>query len=57
MNCRKDGAWYVAGHASWTIVTCEGFPAVYTRESYFWEWIQFQMTLNQRPPVAAASEE
>jgi secreted trypsin-like serine protease len=46
MHCLKDGNWYVSGLASWTIATCNGIPAVYTRISSFWEWIQLNMALN-----------
>jgi secreted trypsin-like serine protease len=49
MSCRKNDIWYVAGFASWTIVTCKGIPAVYTRVSYFWQWIELTMALNAPP--------
>jgi secreted trypsin-like serine protease len=53
MTCRKDGTWYVAGITSWTDVTCQLIPAVYTRVSYFWEWINYIMATNAAPVTAA----
>jgi len=49
MSCFKNQIWYVAGFASWTIATCNGIPAVYTRVSSFWPWIQLEMAVNPPP--------
>lgn len=43
MSCFKDGTWYQAGLTSWGVANCKNMPPVYTRLSYFWEWIQLVM--------------
>jgi serine protease 33 len=48
MSCMaEDGTWYITGLASWTVSTCRGLPAVYTRVSKFWEWVDLQMLINR----------
>ena len=42
----EEGKWYVAGVASWGIITCSGVPGVFTRVSMYWEWIDLVMLLN-----------
>ena len=46
MSCKVEDEWYVAGVASWGVVTCNTLPGVYTRISSFWEWIEVQTRVN-----------
>jgi secreted trypsin-like serine protease len=55
MSCFKNQIWYEAGLTSWGMSTCQGIPAVYTRISYYYTWIELQKTLNPPPDVAHMS--
>merc|ERR1711976_61749 len=39
MSCKVGDKWYVSGLTSFGIVTCSGFPSVYTRVSEYESWI------------------
>lgn len=42
LACNVNGQWYLAGATSWGISGCttRGYPSVYTRVSYFRDWIR-----------------
>jgi secreted trypsin-like serine protease len=46
MTCLRDGTWFQAGLTSWGVATCSLVPPVYTRISYYWDWINIMMQLN-----------
>ncbi|KAF6035073.1 hypothetical protein EB796_006612 [Bugula neritina] len=45
LACLVNGQWYLAGATSWGISGCttRGYPSVYTRISYFSEWVRENM--------------
>eukprot|EP00058_Branchiostoma_floridae_P013281 XP_002598769.1 hypothetical protein BRAFLDRAFT_74552 [Branchiostoma floridae] len=45
LSCYVNGRWVVAGATSWGISGCQttGYPSVYTRVSYFYDWIRQNM--------------
>lgn len=48
LACSVNGRWYLAGATSWGRSGCTttGYPSVYTRVSYFVDWIRENMMLN-----------
>ena len=46
MSCEYNGVWYVAGVTSWGSLMCQGVPGVYTRLTYYDDWIKEHMANN-----------
>ena len=58
LSCRKttSSPWVIAGVASWGVSNCSGtYPSVYTRTSYYREWIDKQT--GSRPDLGTRPNE